>query len=287
MSYRKIDEIKFETQEKHKKGIATEDAALRIVASAVKSLKAEAIQRVIPPVRSMVDECDAIILTDSCVMILEVKRIGGNITDFSLDKETLSVEKGKQVERIPNPVLRLREKTTALSKYIQQDAEWVKLNSLFRVAGIFYYVPVIPVLCFGPSTGYSYEEPKDDFVVCSTRTLKRSLSKFLEGKKSVIGAYRSAKQIVTSWQIAGKLTVKPIAGFIRAVPMKAFGKIVVFEDVMSIEGRNNGHVSITYRDKVRKISKEIRQIVFKVNTNGHWEDVTVDAGRTFSWRAGG
>ena len=287
MSYRSIDAIKFETQEKHKKGIATEDAALRIVASAVKSLKAEVVQRVIPPARSMVDECDAIILTDSCIMILEVKRIGGNITNFTLDREALSVEKGKNVEKIPNPVFRLRERASALAEYIRKDAEWGKLNFLFGIAHISDYIPVVPVLCFGPSTGYWYDGLEDGIIICNTRTLKRSLENYLGGRKSVIGAYRYAKQIVSNWQIAGKLTVKPIAGFIRAVPVKALGKIVVFEDVMSIEGRNNGHVSITYRDKVRKISKEIRQIVFKVNTNRNWEDVTVDAGRTFSWRAGG
>jgi len=39
---------------------------------------------------------------------------------------------------------------------------------------------------------------------------------------------------------------------------------------MSIEGKKNGQIIITYRDKVRKMTKEIKTIVFRVNTNRMW-----------------
>jgi len=47
-------------------------------------------------------------------------------------------------------------------------------------------------------------------IVCTTRTLQKSLKDYLDGKKSVIGAYRFAKQIVCGWQIAGQLKVRPM-----------------------------------------------------------------------------
>jgi hypothetical protein len=287
MAFKNIHEIKFETEEKHKKGLATEDAALRGAATVAKSLKAEIVQRVIPPFESHVDECDAILLTDSCVMIMEVKRIGGYIRDFSLTKDILSVEQGKGIIKIENPVINLRRRCTNMKSYIGQADEWRKLRFLFHIAGIGDSMPVVPILCFGPSTGYEYEEKDPGIIVCTTRTLQKSLKDYLDGKKSVIGAYRFAKQIVCGWQIAGKLKVRPIAGFVRAIPAKTFGKITAFEDVMSIEGKKNGQIIITYRDKVRKMTKEIKTIVFRVNTNRMWEEVSIDAGRTFTWKAGG
>jgi len=99
MAFKNIHEIKFETEEKHKKGLATEDAALRGAATVAKSLKAEIVQRVIPPFESHVMSVMPSCSTDSCVMIMEVKRIGGYIRDFSLTKDILSVEQGKGLSK--------------------------------------------------------------------------------------------------------------------------------------------------------------------------------------------
>jgi hypothetical protein len=61
---RQLKEVDFETGHKDRKGIQTEDAALRLLTQLSKTMKIDILRRVIPPRESNVNECDAILFSD-------------------------------------------------------------------------------------------------------------------------------------------------------------------------------------------------------------------------------
>lgn len=280
--------LNFETAEQHKKGMDTEDAALRLLAASCKSLGMELMQRVLPPMRSGVGECDAIVFSDAGILLVEVKRIGGNILLLNETDPQLRVEKGESTVKIENPVQIVRKKAVSLQQFIHDSPDWRSLNELYQKAGISVGIPVFPLLCFGPSTGVEESQINDpNLLLANTRTLKNALTKFLAGKPTVIGGYGHSKTLAHRWGIQGVLKVFRKPGFIRAFPVKAFGQLVDFVNVASIEGRKTGSMTIAYRDRRKKGSTDVTAFVFETYEHGSRREFEVSQGTQFKWKAGG
>ncbi|MDR3669067.1 MAG: nuclease-related domain-containing protein, partial [Ignavibacteriaceae bacterium] len=78
-----LKEINFETGVNHAKGMDTENSVLKNLTTLCHSLKIDIMRRVIPPYESRVGECDAIIFSDTGILLIEVKRYGGKIMNLS------------------------------------------------------------------------------------------------------------------------------------------------------------------------------------------------------------
>lgn len=287
MNHRDVHSLDFINADKHLKGIRTEDAALGLLSSACRSLKMEILQRVLPPMSSHVGECDAILFSDAGILLVEVKRIGGNILKLNDADEKLRVEKGRREEQIPNPIHTVMKKSDDLRSFIHGDNAWRELNYLFRKAGIADGMPVYPVLCFGPSTNIEISDISNpNLLVTNTRTLKRSLSDFVESHPAVIGAYRHAKFIAHRWKIQGVVRLPRTPGFVRAFPLESTGSAIDFIDIAMIEGRKTGVVVFTYRDKAKKSTKSAGSIVFTMFENRNLITFEVTSHTEFSWKAG-
>jgi len=150
-NYQNLKEVQFEVLEKDRKGIQTEDAALRILSQFSKTLKIDILRRVIPPRESNLNECDAILFSDVGLFLIEIKRYGGVITNLSETSETIEIHLGKDIRRKDNPIPYLLKRCELLSEYINKNNDWFKVKRLFEISGI-NRIPVFPVLCFGPTT---------------------------------------------------------------------------------------------------------------------------------------
>lgn len=78
-----IDGLEFEGATREKKGAATEDSGLKILAGLAKKYKYDikVIERVAP---SAIGEFDAICCTDSGLIVVELKRYGGCFWPFNI-----------------------------------------------------------------------------------------------------------------------------------------------------------------------------------------------------------
>lgn len=92
-----VRDIPFEVGKQHQLGLRTELSALRIVSDVAKKLKAKARRMILPPkppswTRS-VGECDAILLSDVAVFLVEVTCAAKVLIAGSVEREVRGWEK--------------------------------------------------------------------------------------------------------------------------------------------------------------------------------------------------
>ena len=283
--YKNIKDIEFETAEKHKKGMVTEDSVINRLTKIAKTNKAEILRRVEPPFESKVGECDSIIFDDSGIYIVEVKRYGGKIKNLDERKDKLKLEQGDKEIIISNPIPKLFAKCSALQTYLKYQNDWKDVNNFSRYGKLGESIPVYSILCFGPTTSVTksnYDTNK--LLVCNTRNISKLLPKFLKSKPSVIGLSKIAKKNSYHWTIQGKLTIPRVKkGFLRCYPKRAYGKVTVLDGVTKMVGHKGRRLEITYEDKVKISTKEINKIIFKYNLDQKWQDAYLETDSNFVW----
>lgn len=287
---RDIFEIKFESRPEHRKGMDTEDSVLRATEKVCKSLSIGLLRRIMPPRESGIGECDAVVFSDSGVLVIEAKRFGGEIETIDLESDTIRIRKGKKqdISVVNNPAKLIAEKTRELKRFMDSSGYWYRARKLFEMAGLREGIPVYPVLVFGPSTKILEGMPENyEFLLCNTRTIQDSLKSFITSHPGVLGISKLMGLSTHNWRSVGKLTAPPNKGFLRAYPTRADGAIVSFAGIVSIEGTSKGVVKLLYSDKTKRITKEIKGLTFRVNAENRWEDVSLKTARRFKWTCSG
>lgn len=282
-----IKDIEFETAEKHKMGMVTEDSVIKRLTVIAKTNKAEILRRVEPPQYSEVGECDSILFDNSGIYLIEIKRYGGVIKNLNETLEKISIEQGEEVIKIDNPIIKLYDKSKKLFDFIAHSEEWKLANKFSQYGKLSDVIPVFSVLCFGPTTEITksnYDTNK--LLVCNSRTLEKRLLEFIGSRPTVIGLAQLAKKATSTWTIQGILKVTGKAGFIRCYPVRFLGKTTIPNGITMIKGTKGRKLTITYDDKVNVSTKEIESIIFKYNVNNKWDKIMISTNSNFVWTSG-
>ena len=282
-----IKDIEFETAEKHKKGMVTEDSVINRLTKIAKSHKAEILRRVEPPHYSEVGECDSILFDNSGIYLIEIKRYGGVIKNLNEKLEIISIEQGDKIKKIDNPIIKLYEKSKKLFEFIAHSPEWKLVNKFSQYENLGDVIPIFSVLCFGPTTEITKSDYNaNNLLVCNSRTIEKRLLEFIGTKPTVIGLAQLAKKATSTWTIQGILKASGKAGFIRCYPVRVFGKTTIPFGVTKIKGTKGRRLEVTYDDKVKIYTKEIESIIFKYNANNKWGKIMIDSNSNFVWTSG-
>ena len=118
-----LSHTEFETEAKDAKGASTEDSGLKILADLAKTNRKQirVIERSSP---AQVGEFDAILCTDSGLILVELKRLGGCFHKFGHLDPRVRIQSGRQDRLIPNPSARLFEKSKRLVEECLGQDEW-------------------------------------------------------------------------------------------------------------------------------------------------------------------
>lgn len=204
-----LSHIEFETEAKDAKGASTEDSGLKILADLAKTNRKQmrVIERSSP---AQVGEFDAILCTDSGLILVELKRLGGCFQEFGLLDPRVRIQSGRQERSIPNPSARLFEKSKRLVQECLAQDEWTSVKRLFSGR-----VPVSNIVCYGPSTTFDVlPESVTGNYICNTRTLARTVLDIFSSRPAVIGAGAHMASLASTWVQWGMLTTNQ-KGFLR------------------------------------------------------------------------
>jgi len=282
-----IKDLEFDTSEKSKKAIDTEDSVLTRLTEFANSKGFGILRRVSPPFESKVSKCDAILFSDAGIFLIEVMRHGGAIKFLNEKRDSIYIEHSGYNKQVNNPIIIINRKIKLLTRYIQDSNYWKKINQFYKDEKVSDSIPVYAVLCFGPSTSIkksTYNE--DSILVCTSRNIVPNLIKFIEAKQVVYGISKRAKQVAIRWRSQGKLTMVGKAGFLRCHPMEARGKTTNLLGLTKISGRKDNKLELTYEDDVPIKTKEIESIIFRYYKRHQTGNVIVDADSTFTWTTG-
>ena len=280
-----VADVEFIEDAKHKKGLASEEAALRVLQRHLPLMG-----RVIPG--GGVGECDAIAFSDAGLVLVEVKRFGGRIEHVLAAPPTWKIERGARIEEVINPLHRLRARADALHAEIRQHPAWQSLRVLWSAAngGTDKGIPVFEVLCFGPTTTFTDRTTEQDHVlVCSTRTLSAKLTDFLADKPVVTGFSSRALQLGGLWPQEGRLTIRGRKGFVRCRPCPRENTCASFYGSTLIKpGRKADVLQVEYAATGRKARVEARELVFtRQLEHNTTQTFLVPSALLIQWKSGG
>lgn len=278
-----IDSLEFEDAPREKKGASTEDSGLKILGDLAKKHKfgIHIVERVAP---SGVGEFDAICCTDSVLIVVELKRYGGNFAFFNLFDEKICIQTGRTNKWIPNPVVKLQQKAERMKKdLIDNDAAWVPVKRLYSG-----HVPIYKVICFGPSTSFdTLPEADRNTCICTTRTLARTIEEIYASRVGVVGAGQQMATLVSIWPRWGILTTHK-KGFLRC----ALSKISTSKWDLSpygIEALNSDGKQLEYQfNNGRKGKLPFDEnVLIKSYVNGKEKTASITPLMRFRWRIKG
>lgn len=283
-----VKEIPFEVSKQHLMGIRTEQAALKIVSDVAAKLKAKVRRMVLPPKPPAwsrgVGECDAILLTDVAIFLVEVKRFGGQIKLLDDVSARLPIIKAGKDDQISNPAIEVCQKSDTLRALIREFPEWRLVNKLFDVARLGQSVPVVPVLCLGPSTTVDEVQVRHkELIVCNTRNIRSKLKEAVSNRKAVLGVSHSMGHLVAGWRTIGKLAIQGKPGFLRAWPIRTEGQTMSFADLSQIKCLKTGRLHAIYSDKVKVSTKAIKSVIFGSYLQRQMTEFECPTDMSFSW----
>jgi hypothetical protein len=287
-----VRQIPFEVSKQHLLGLRTELSALRIVSDVAKQLQAKARRMVLPPKPAAwpkgVGECDAILLTDVAVFLVEVKRYGVQVRLLDDSRPLISVVRDRKEEQIRNPAMEVCSKSDSLQQLLRELPEWRLVNKLFDVARVGNSVPVVPVLCFGPSTKIDEIQVQHrDLIVCNTRNIRLKLGEAIHDRKAVLGASQIMGHLAASWRTIGKLSIQGKAGFLKAWPLRTVGQTMSFADLSGIKTTKTGRLAGVYADKVKVSTKDVEAVVFGAYVQRQLMEFECPTRIGFSWNSVG
>lgn len=281
--------LTFEQGVQHRKGLDTEDSMLRIVATFGKKIKGVVRQRVWPPRDFSRGEWDAILLTDAAIYLIDAKRHSGRIEVLDPRSEQITIHRAGRVEQTKNPTFAIAGNTRQFHEQLARAPWWQPVGKLAKQSGLGETVPVIPVVCFGPTTEIDkIVDPTNSMIVCTTRNLKSKLERDYAGRDKIIGMAGLLGHLTAAWKTVGMLRVKGKTGFLRASLTDTDGAAVSFLNVAQIKGANTRKVDIIYGDKRKYSTKKIKTIVFETfQPNVGLVRARLHCDRGFSWSANG
>lgn len=285
---RDVLELTFEQGMQHRKGLDTEDSMLRIAAAFGKKVKGVVRQRVWSPRDFSRGEWDAIVLTDAAVYLIDAKRHSGRIELLDPTREQITIHRAGKIEQTRNPTFALAGNARQFHEQMARSPWWQPVSRLTEQSGLGATIPVVPVVCFGPTTEIDkVVDTKDAMIVCTTRNLKSKLERDYAGRDKIIGLTGLLGHLTAAWKTVGMLKVKGRTGFLRATLVGTEGAAASLLNVAAIKGLNTGKVDVTYGDKRKYSTKKIRAVTvetFQPNVGLVRAKLACDRG--FAWTAG-
>lgn len=278
-----LDDLDFEDATREKKGAATEDSGLKILATLTRKYKFEiqVIERVAP---IGIGEFDAICCTDSGLIVVELKRYGGCFWPFKILDEQVCIQSGKVDKYIPNPAFKLHQKVERMRKELMdKDGAWLPVKRLFSGD-----IRIHKLVCFGPSTKFDeLPEPTKNTSICTTRTLSRTIEDIFSTKVGVIGAGAQMATLASIWPRWGVLTTHK-KGFLRS----ALSKISTSDwDITpyGIESLGSDGRSLQYQFSNGRKGKLPfdEEVWIKTFVEGQERSIPIEPGTRFRWRIKG
>lgn len=279
-----IDEIEFDVEDRHRKGLITEDTTIRLASAWAKKVGAFVKPRIIPG--DGIGELDAVLLTDFGVVVLEAKRWAGTITVES-GKVRLESSRGSQVR--DDPAAKLASTTARLRDSLKNSSRWRSLYAAWNRTGASEPA-ILGILVFGPTTEGYESLTKDGVTATSTRGLSRALQQLSADRPRLLGSATLASNAAATWAQQGKLRVAGKKGFVR---VHLTGSTIEFGDncwcslagVQSVESKGDGRVVITRFGSKKAHRGPTDKIIFDGWFAGGRESVELSTDRRFTWKA--
>lgn len=279
-----IDEIGFDVEERHRKGLRTEDATIRIAAAWAKKCGAHVKPRTVPG--DGTNELDAVVLTDFGIVVLEAKRWAGTIT---LDGEKVHIESSRGSSVRGDPALKLAETVARLQNNLANNARWRSFQAAWhRTASA--KPSVLGVLVFGPTTEGYEALSRGGVTATTTRGLSRVLDQLRDAHPCVLGSAALAANAAAGWAQQGKLQVAGKKGFLRvhlSPSTIAFGENCwcSLSGVERVGSTGNGRVAVKHFGSRKTYRGKSESIVFDGRFGGGRESVQLSTDRRFTWKA--
>lgn len=277
-----LSNIEFETEAKDAKGALTEDSGLKILADLAKTNRKQirVIERASP---AEVGEFDAILCTDSGLIVVELKRLGGCFQEFGLLDPRVRIQSGRQERSIPNPSARLHEKSKRLVQECLGKEEWAGVRRLFSGR-----IPVANIVCYGPSTMFEVQpESINGNHICNTRILSRTILDIFTSRPAVIGAGAHMASLASTWVQWGMLTTNQ-KGFLRCslsgITSSVHDASTWGLQSLQSDGQN---LALAYEDGRKAKLPFDGEVRLKAYVDGSERSVHVEPGSRFRWRVKG
>lgn len=278
----RLSQIDFETEVRDAKGASTEDSGLRILANAAKASRKQilVIER---PSPATVGEFDAICCTDSGLIIIELKRYGGCFYEFDVLDQEVCIQSAGRDRWIPNPSVRLRDKSRRLIRECLNDEGWRRVKRLFSG-----HIPISNIVCYGPSTAFdAVPENRDGNYICNTRNLSKTVWEIFASTPAVVGAGAQMASMASTWIQWGVLTTNQ-KGFLRC----SISRITSSQwdastwALQSVQS-DGASLAIAYENG-RKVKLPFDSEVWvKAYVDGAERTVEIEPGTRFRWRVKG
>jgi len=277
-----LSQLPFETEAKDAKGASTEDSGLKILADLAKASRKQiwVIERSSP---AKVGEFDAILCTDSGLVVVELKRLGGCFKEFGLLDPTVRIQSGRQERSIPNPSARLFDKSKRLIRECLGQEEWISVKRIFSG-----HIPVSNIVCYGPSTLFEASpEVVQENHICNTRTLGRSILEIVASKPAVVGAGAHMASLASTWVQWGMLTTHQ-KGFLRC-SLSRIGSSVGGASTWGLQSlQSDGKsLALAYENGRKAKLPFDGEVWLKAYVEGSERTVHIEPGSRFRWRIKG
>jgi hypothetical protein len=277
-----LSQIDFETDAKDAKGASTEDSGLKILADVAKASRKQiwVIER---PYPGSVGEFDAICCTDSGLIIVELKRLGGCFYEFDILDPEVCIQSGRQDRWIPNPSAQLLEKSKRFVQECLAQEDWVRVKRLFSGR-----VPVSHVVCYGPSTAFdALPESANGNYICTTRNLSKTIWDIYLSRPGVIAAGAQMASMASTWVQWGVLTTNQ-KGFLRCSLSRITSSVwdASTWGLQSLQSDGKS-LALTYENGRKEKLPFDGEVWLKAYVDRSERTIHVEPGSRFRWRVKG
>ena len=267
---------------KYAKGASTEDSGLKILGNVAKN-NSKQIFVIERPSPALVGEFDAICCTDSGLILVELKRYGGSFYEFDILDQKVCIQSARIDKWIPNPSVRLLDKSKRLLRECLNDDGWLRIKRVFSGQ-----VPISNVVCYGPSTKLEpVPECKQGNYICKTRNLSDTILDIFTSRPAVIGAGAQMASMASTWIQWGVLTTNQ-KGFLRCSISRITSSIwdASTWGLQSVQS-DSKTLSLVYENGRKAKLPFDGEFWVKAYVEGFERTVQIEPGSRFRWRVKG